>query len=113
MHEFGLMKNIVDIAQEFAINNGAQKVTKIIVDMGEISGGVPQFLSFYFEPCTKNTIMEGAELQINLIPAMGKCKQCFKTFNLLENDFMCPLCNTDGWELISGKELNIKGIEVV
>jgi len=113
MHEFGLMKSIVDIVYEFAMKNRAEKVTKIIVDIGAISGVVPEYLSFYFEPCTKNTVMEGAQFETNLIPAIGNCNGCSSTFDLLENNFVCPACKGESWELTSGKELNIQGIEVI
>jgi hydrogenase nickel incorporation protein HypA/HybF len=113
MHEAGLMNNIIGIVTQFALENGATKVQRILLDIGAISGIVPEYLSFYFEPCSRGTILEGAQLEINFIPAIGKCSRCLEPFGLLENDFICPDCQDSEWELVSGSELDIQGIEVV
>lgn len=112
MHELGLMQNIVDTVQDYARKNKVEKVLKVVLEIGKISGVVPEALEFCFEVCTKETGLEGAELEIQTVAALGKCKGCKKEFDLLENNFSCPNCEGADWEIISGRELIIKGLEV-
>jgi len=113
MHELGLTKNIVDSILGHARRNNAQNVVRVVLEVGKISGVVPEALEFCFWVCIKGTLIEGAQLEIRRIDAIGKCKKCIKEFNLLEDNFSCPNCQESNWELISGKELNIKELEVI
>jgi hydrogenase nickel incorporation protein HypA/HybF len=112
MHELGLMQNIVDVVREHAEKNGSRRVTKIMLEVGALSGAVPESLRFYLDVCTKNTIVEGAQLEITAVPAQAKCRGCGDLFEVLKNNFACPHCKSENWELVSGKELTIQGIEV-
>jgi hydrogenase nickel incorporation protein HypA/HybF len=112
MHEFGLMQNIVDIAEQHARQYGSRQVKKILLEVGALSGAVPESLLFYLDICTKNTLAEGAELQIIAVPAQANCRACGTTFKVVEHDFACPRCHGENWELVSGKELTVREIEV-
>lgn len=113
MHELGIMQNIVNSVEEYADENHITEIAKVIVEVGQISGVVPESLEFCFGVCTKDTVLEGALLEIERVPAIGRCKQCGEEFNLFENDFTCPSCSGSEWDVVSGKELVIKGLEVV
>jgi len=113
MHELGLMQNIVDTVQDYARKNNVQKVLKVIVEVGKISGVMPEALEFCFEFCIKGTTLEGATLEIERVAALAKCTSCTEEFDLLDNNFSCPKCGDSLWEMISGKELIIKGLEVI
>lgn len=113
MHELGLMQNIVDTVQDYARKNNVSKVIKVMLEVGQVSGVVPESLEFCFEVCTKQTVLEGALLEIERIDAVGKCKTCGEGFDLLTHSFSCPKCGGTDWEMISGRELIIKGLEVI
>jgi len=113
MHELGLMQNIIDTVQDYARKNNVTKVVKIMLEVGQVSGVVPESLEFCFEVCTKQTTLEGAQLEIERIAAVGKCKTCGESFDLLTFTFSCPKCGGTDWEMISGRELIIKGLEVI
>jgi hydrogenase nickel incorporation protein HypA/HybF len=113
MHELGLMQNIIDTVQDYARKNNVTKVVKVMLEVGQVSGVVPESLEFCFEICTKQTMLEGALLEIEKISAVGKCKTCGEGFDLLTFTFSCPKCGGTDWEMISGRELIIKGLEVI
>lgn len=112
MHELGLMENIVTTVQDCAQENGAERVLKVILEVGSISGVVPESLEFCFGVCVQGTLLEGAQLEIHRIPALGKCRKCAHEFDLAVHSFSCPTCHLADWELLSGKELIIKALEV-
>jgi hydrogenase nickel incorporation protein HypA/HybF len=111
MHELGLMQNIVDTVQEYAQKNNLSKVVKVRLEVGKLSGVVPEALEFCFEVCVKQTVLEGAVLEIERVAAMGKCKACEDSFDLVDENFTCPKCGGGDWELISGREFIIKELE--
>ena len=113
MHELGLMQNIVNTIQEYVHGNNVQKVIKVILEVGRVSGVVPESLEFCFGVCTKETMLEGAQLEIQSVSAVGRCKGCGEEFDLLENDFSCPTCEASEWDMVSGRDLIIKGLEVI
>ena len=113
MHELGLMQNIIDTIQDYVRENSVQKVSKVILEVGGISGVVPEALEFCFDVCIQETVLEGAQLEIQRVAASGRCKECGKEFDLVESNFSCPNCEGGNWDIITGRELIIKGLEVI
>lgn len=112
MHELGLMENIVATVQACACENGAEKVLKVILEVGSLSGVVLESLEFCFGICVQGTLLEGAVLEIVRTPARGKCRKCAHEFDLVTCKFSCPRCQQSDWQLLSGRELVIKALEV-
>jgi len=113
MHELGIMQNIVNTVQNYAKENDINKVSTVILEIGRISGVVPQALEFCFDVCSNGTVLEGAKLEIDNVAAVGRCKKCNAEFDLIKNNFCCPTCGRADWEMLSGRELIIKGLEVI
>ena len=113
MHELGIMQNIITSVQQYADDNEITEIVKVIVEVGQISGVVPESLEFCFGVCAKDTVLEGSRLEIERVAAIGRCKECGEEFNLMENDFTCPSCSGVEWDVVSGRELVIKGLEVM
>lgn len=113
MHELGIARNIVDIARNCAKKNNAQKVLKVVVEVGSLSGVMPESLEFCFSICTKDTILEGARLEIHKVASLAICHECKKAFDLTRHNFSCPVCDGKYWEIQSGKELIVKELGVI
>lgn len=113
MHELGIMQNIVDTIEGYARQKSIRKIRKVILEVGAMSGVIPDALEFSFGFCTKQTVLEGAMLEIIKIKAVGRCKSCGGNFDLLTDCFSCQNCGAADWEMISGRELMIKGLEVM
>ena len=62
MHEMSIAMNIVDIAVQTAKANKAKKINSISVEIGALSGVVPEALEFCFEAATQNTMAQGSQL---------------------------------------------------
>ncbi len=113
MHEASVMNRIVTIATRHARKGGARKVTKLVLQIGQLSDVIPDALRLVYQMCTEKTALDGAVLEIEPIPAIGKCGECSNEYNLVECEFKCPKCNGEKWEMLSGRELLIKELEVV
>ena len=107
------MQNIVETVEDYSRKNNAEKVLTVILEIGKLSGVVPTALEFCFDVCVKGTLLQGAKLEIQQVNSLGLCKLCREEFDLLENEFSCPICKEKNWEILSGKEIIIKGLEVI
>ncbi len=111
MHELSIIENIIEIILAEMPKHNLTRVDSISLKIGEMRQVVPDALHFGFACLSKDTPLEGAELNIKNIPTKGKCKQCGQEFylkNWLEN---CSDCNGSDIEIVSGKELKIVEFE--
>jgi len=107
MHELGITRNIVAIVSERA---GSARVKRVAVEIGELSAVMPDAIRFCFDVCSRNTPLEGAELEIRAIPGRGRCSQCGETLALRLPFTRCA-CGSALIECIAGNELKIKEME--
>jgi hydrogenase nickel incorporation protein HypA/HybF len=113
MHEMALTESVVEIACEEARKAGAERVTRIALDIGRLSAVVPDAMRFCFEAVAKGTAAEGAALDISEPPAAGWCLDCGKTVPLEERFGPCPDCGLYHVQMTAGDEMKIRELEVV
>lgn len=111
MHELSLVQNIIEIVIEHAEKIKAKRVVEVSIDVGAVSGVVPEALEFAWELSVKNTIIEKALLKINIIEPKAVCRECKKDFKV-GDIFSCPYCNSFDYDIILGKELKVNSINV-
>jgi len=117
MHELVVTKNILNIAKRYAVENGASRVKSIFLRIGILRDMEPEWVQRYFRYISKGTIAEDAEIFIMVEPVLCKCHSCGEQFELNlrdsgEKEILCPSCMTHNYELISGMEFILSGIEV-
>ncbi len=112
MHEMAIAQNIISIATAAAEKEGARKITRVNVVAGELRGLIPLQLTYCFGVMAKNTIADGAQLGLEIIPVTGKCRKCEETFILKDYQYVCPKCQGEDVQTVGGTELRVKDIEV-
>jgi len=112
MHELAITQSMLDLVLEQAEKVKAEKVEKINLVIGEMSGIVDTCVEFYFEFLSKNTIANGAILSFKKTPIQVRCSHCGQLFIPKEFDWSCPSCQNSGMEIVTGNELYIESIEV-
>lgn len=112
MHELGITQSIVEIAERTAKEQQAEKVLSVTVEIGSLSGVVPEALEFCFEACSNGTLLEGTQLLIEKVAARGRCLDCGREFFLEHLLACCPDCDCPAGEILSGEELRIKEMEI-
>jgi hydrogenase nickel incorporation protein HypA/HybF len=110
MHELGIMINIIEQVEKIARENEVEQIEALVLQVGEIAPVVPQYLEACFPAAVDGTLMQDTELRIEVIPANALCKSCRQVFHLLEHPRACPECESTEWEVLSGREFNIKEI---
>ncbi|MEG0940793.1 MAG: hydrogenase maturation nickel metallochaperone HypA [Oscillospiraceae bacterium] len=113
MHELSILIETIRIVEETAKEQNIENVHGIVLQIGELSSVVPQFMVEYFPMVVENNpLFEGAELQIETLPGMAKCQECQTVFNVIENKGYCPKCKSFDKDLLCGQEFFIKEILV-
>ena len=109
MHELSITQGIIEICEGHA---GGRKVLGLVVEIGELSGVVPEAVEFAFEACSRGTLLAGARLCIERIPGWGQCRACGSDVSLTSLYDACPKCGEYGLTVISGEEMRVREIEV-
>lgn len=114
MHELGIVLHVIDQVEELAKENNVSKVTRLTLEVGEVSSIVPSYFSDCFEWAKKKTeYMQDTELEMIILEGVSYCKDCKKTYKTAEYAKKCPHCGSDNTYLVTGNELRIKDIAVV
>lgn len=112
MHEMSIAEGILDIAMDYAAQNGASRIAEIGLLIGEMSGVVEESLCFCFGIIAKDTPAEGAVIKVRRLPLLGRCGKCGRDFHVEHYDFWCPECKDGALEIISGREMQVEYLEV-
>jgi len=104
--------NIVDIGLETARQHKANKINEIVVEIGELSGVVPDALQFCYESACRGTIAKGSGLTLLHIPGKATCEQCNARFETKTMVADCPECGNLVFSIQGGRELKVKSINV-
>ena len=111
MHEFTIAREIARVAIETGRENDLARVTRVTIRVGAFGHVVPESLTFCFEICTKDTIAEGAFLELHTVPMTYRCTDCEKEVPIENYDFVCPECGGKNLEFVGGDELCIETIQ--
>ncbi len=109
MHELAIAESVVDAVLE---RTGERRVTTVRLQVGRLSGVVPDALTFCFELATADTALEGADLQIEAPSGRGHCRQCGRDCALDDLILLCE-CGSADVEVVAGRELQVISVEVV
>ena len=112
MHELAIVEGILRTVVPAAEQNGAVKIEKIYLQIGELSGIVPSCVTQYFVHAAKGSIAEGAEVVMETIPVRIRCAQCGAEETIPVGKHCCPACGSDMFRIISGREYCVDRIEV-
>lgn len=112
MHELSIVLEIVNIAKKEFLKSNNNKIDLIELEIGALSGVELRALEYAWEPAVKDTVLEYSNKKINFIEGEAKCNNCKNTFSLSTMYDTCPLCDSFLKEIIKGKELRVKSIEV-
>ena len=110
MHELGVVIEVVKTVERVSVEQNLKKIDTVVLQIGELSSMIPRYVEQCYPAAVDGTILEGTKLQIEVLPGNALCKECNKVFRLLEHNRQCPICGSQHWELLSGREFYIKEI---
>ena len=112
MHELSLLENVREILETHAKQESFTKVTRITLQVGKLSSVEPDALRFGFDVVMRNSLAEGAELNISELDGLGQCRDCGQTFQLETLYATCLFCNGSSVDVVQGMDMKIKDLLV-
>ena len=109
MHELAIAQSVVTIADRHA---DGRRVASVQLKVGHLRQVVPSALSFAFELVAEGTALEGAKLEIDVVPAAGTCRTCGADTILPDFPLCCAQCGGCDIEVTSGEELLVDSLEL-
>lgn len=112
MHELSIAASIVDYATEFANEHQAKSISRIEIEVGQLSGVITESLEFAMEEAVKGSVLEKAEVVLTEVPGRSRCNRCQTEFDNPDWYTPCPNCQSMDSEIIGGKELLIRSVVI-
>ena len=112
MHELSICQSLMRQVNQVAKENNASVVEKIFLQIGPLSGVVPELLKSAFPFASAETVADQAELIIHSLPIRVRCKTCHAETSASPNRLLCGECGDWHTELLSGDELLLERVEM-
>jgi hydrogenase nickel incorporation protein HypA/HybF len=109
VHELAIARSLVDLVGRKTAPGA--KVAEVVIELGALTGLVPDCLAFYFEGLTRGTALDGAHLACRLVPARIRCPACGAEYGPDGFARVCAICGALGGEVLAGEELDLVSIE--
>lgn len=113
MHEMSYIMRLVQMAADTASMNNARSVESVSIQVGEMTGLIPEYLERYYPKAVEGTILEGSKLNIEYLPVLVRCRTCKCEYHPdRTNEYLCPSCHNSGSDLLTGREFLIKNMVI-
>jgi len=112
MHELSVCQSIIEQVKQIARENNAQKVIRIIIEVGPLSGVEAPLLERAFPIASAGTIAQGSFLEIKTLAIKIRCNLCHNENEATANKLLCHACGAWQTTLISGDEMLLRSIEL-
>lgn len=113
MHEISICEALLDqvVARRALLR--FDQVRRVRVEIGRLSCLEPEALRFAFEVIGRDTVLEGATLDIAQPTAQAVCRDCGATHTVESRLDHCPACGGVHLDLSGGDSLRFVDMEVV
>lgn len=113
MHELGIVFHVIKSVEQIAKENQVSLVSVVTLEIGEVSGIVPSYLTDCWRWAADRTeTLKGSELKIEELHAITHCEGCGEDYDTVAHGKICPKCGSEHTYLVTGNEVSIKEIEV-
>ncbi|MBQ9062038.1 MAG: hydrogenase maturation nickel metallochaperone HypA [Eubacterium sp.] len=111
MHELSYVVRFADRAIAIAEQQHAASVRKLVVQVGEMTDVLPEYLQKYYPEVAAGTILEGSVLETEPLRAKVKCLQCGNEYHPeKETNYLCPACGSASGKVLEGRQVVLKEV---
>jgi hydrogenase nickel incorporation protein HypA/HybF len=104
--------SMIEEIEEQTETHGYGLVKAVHVRIGVLSGVDPQALLFAYELACEGTLLANSQLEIESVPLLVFCPQCSMTHTPDIQHILCPRCVTIEQEILEGRELELRALEL-
>jgi hydrogenase nickel incorporation protein HypA/HybF len=112
MHELSVCQSLLTQVESIALQNHANRVTAISLQVGPLSGIEPDLLRQAFTLARAGSVAEQAILIIESLPIRIRCQVCERESEAVANRLLCGHCGDYHTRLVSGDEMLLTSVEL-
>ena len=112
MHEMSLAEGIVQLVEDAVRAEGCARVRAVWLEIGQLAAVEKESLCFCFDAVTRDTVLDGARLEIIETPGQGWCMKCEGNVAVTALYEACPVCGSYQIQVTGGDEMRVKELEV-
>lgn len=112
MHEMSLAEGILQIIEDAAVRQGFSRVKEIRLEIGALSGVEVDALNFSLETVLRQSVADGARIELEILPGEGFCLDCGQSVPIQALYDSCPLCGGYRVQATAGMEMRVKDLLV-
>jgi len=112
MHEMSLAESVLQIIEDNAARQGFRRVSAVYVELGRLAGVEVEALRFAFDAVTRDSVADGARLEIIDVPGQGWCLNCSETVPIDQLYDACPRCGAYQVHPSQGIDMRVKELAV-
>lgn len=112
MHELSLCEGILQVLEQESRKQGFERVKQVWLEIGRLAGVEIDALRFSFDVVVRDTLADGATLEIIELPGTAWCLHCAESVEVGRRFDACPQCGSYQIQITGGDEMKIKELEV-
>ncbi|PKG73775.1 hydrogenase maturation nickel metallochaperone HypA [Shewanella sp. GutCb] len=112
MHEYSIVTALIEECEKFAQQNDANKVTRVSIKLGILSGVEPSLLKTAFETFKLEGICAEATLEMNIQPLVISCLSCNNESIHDQRNIVCSHCQSTHTEVLDGEDMMLMQLEL-
>jgi hydrogenase nickel incorporation protein HypA/HybF len=112
MHEMSLAEGIVQLVEDAVRADGCTKVKAVWLEIGQLAAVEIDALRFCFDAVARDSVAQGARLEVIEIPGQGRCVKCEAEVAIGALYDPCPVCGSYQIQVTRGSEMRVKEVEV-
>ena len=109
MHELSVATAVLNTAVKHAAD---RPVEVVAMRVGTLRQVVPDSLLFYWDIVARDTVCEGARLELTEVTTRLRCEDCRHEWEPSIPHFRCPGCQSSAVTVIAGEELEVDYLEL-
>lgn len=114
MHELGIVTYVAKAVNDIACQRKLTEVQYVTLEIGEVSGIVPEYLADCWEYFKKQyQVLKNSKLQYEILEAVTYCEVCKEEYATVQYGIKCPYCGSEKTYLLTGNECMIKEIGLI
>jgi len=111
MHELSIAQSILSIAEQ-ALPKKNVVITGVHLQIGELSGIEIEALTFALSVIKENTVLDRAELDIEVVKGEAECLECKTIFPMDHFGSCCPQCKGYFVKVLKGRDMKVLNLTV-
>lgn len=112
MHEMSLAEGILQLVEETAGREQAQRVKTVVLEIGQLASVEAAALEFCFMAVAAAGPAHGARLVIVNVPGAGECLACGLAVPMDSLFGICPGCGSHRLQPTAGTGMRVREIEI-